>query len=339
MRDQPMQRREFITLLGGAAAASSASWPLVARAQQGNRVRRIGVLMNGIPNEEPYLSWLTTFTQTLQKLGWRERDNVQIDVRWSEGDIERTRAYAEELVGLAPNMILASSTSNLTAVLRATRSIPVVFVQVSDPVAQGFVKSLARPGDNITGFSIYEFSMGGKWVDLLKQMAPSLARVAVMSNPDTAPQSALFLRSIEAAGPSLGVEVAAAPVHNVAEIERAIENLSRQPNSGLVLPTDTFNTLHQDLIIALMRRHRLPTIGASATFVKSGGLMYYGADTEPQFRQAAVYVDRFLKGTKLADLPVQLPTKFTLAINLKAAAALGIDVPLGLLLSVDEVIE
>jgi putative ABC transport system substrate-binding protein len=253
--------------------------------------------------------------------------------------MERTRAYAMELVGLAPDIILVSGTANLTAALRATRSIPVVFTLVSDPVAQGFVASLARPGDNITGFSAYEFSMGGKWVDLLKQMAPSLARVAVMSNPDTAPQSALFVRSIQAAAPLLGVEVAATPVHNAAEIERAIENVSHQPNSGLVIPTDGFMTVHQDLIIALMGRHRLPTISANLSFAKNGGLMFYGIDYDPQFRQAAVYVDRFLKGTKLADLPVQLPTKFRLAINLKAAAALGIDVPMGLLLSVDEVIE
>jgi putative ABC transport system substrate-binding protein len=331
----PMRRREFISFLGGAATA----WPVAARAQQAGRMRRIGVLMNGTQSEEFYLSLLRTFTQTLQKLGWRERDNVQIDVRWSEADMERTRAHAVELVGLAPDIILASSTANLTAVLRTTRGIPVVFTQVSDPVAQGFVASLARPGDNITGFSAYEFPMGGKWLDLLKQMAPTLVRVAVMSNPDTAPQSALFMRSIEAAAASLGVEAAATPVHNAGELERAIENLSRQPNSGLVLPTDAFMTVHQDLIIALTSRHHLPTISASLAFVKNGGLMFYGIDYDPQFRQAAVYVDRFLKGTKLADLPVQLPTKFRLAINLKAAAALGIDVPMGLLLSVDEVIE
>jgi putative ABC transport system substrate-binding protein len=331
-----MRRREFITLLGGAAAA----WPDAARAQQpAGRVRRIGVLSNAAANEETYASLLRTFTQTLQKLGWRDQENVKIDVRWSEGDIERTRAYALELVGLAPDIILPIGTANLTAVLRATRSIPVVFLQVSDPVAQGFVASLARPGDNITGFSAYEFSMGGKWVDLLKQMTPGLGRVAVMSNPDTAPQSALFLRSIEAAAPLLGVEVAATPVHNAAEIERAIESLSRQPNSGLVLPTDSFIDVHHDLIIALTVRHRLPNIAASQVFVRHGGLMSYNINYDPQFRQAAVYVDRFLKGTKLADLPVQLPTNFTLAINLKTAAAFGIDVPLALLLSVDEVIE
>jgi len=328
-----MRRREFIALLGGAAA----TWPLAAYAQQPNRIRRIGGLMNGTPDQDGFL--LKGSTQTLQKLGWRERDNLQFDMRWSEGNAERMRAYAVELVGLSPDIILASSTANLTAVLRATRSIPVMFIQVSDPVAQGFVASLARPGDNITGFSAYEFSIGGKWVDLLKKMTPSLARVGVMSNPDTAPQSALFLRSIEAAASSLGVEVSAAPVRTPAEIEQAIGNLSRQSNSGLILTTDTFTTVHQELIISLTARHRVPTIAASPSFVSKGGLMAYTVDYEPQFRQAAFYVDKFFKGTKLADLPVQTPTKFTLAVNLKTAAALGIEVPLPILMSIDEVVE
>jgi putative tryptophan/tyrosine transport system substrate-binding protein len=330
-----MRRREFITLLGGAVAA----WPNKAGAQQTNRTRRIGMLLTGVPNEEIYQTLLKTFMQTLQKLGWRERDNVQFDTRWSEGDIERTRSYSRELAGLAPDIIVTTGSANLAAVLRATRSIPVVFLQVSDPVAQGFVASLAHPGDNITGFSAYEFSVGSKWVDLLKKMTPRLARVAVMSNPDTAPQSALFLRAIEAAAPALGVEAKAAPVHQVDEIRRTIENLSQQPNSGLMLPTDDFTTVHQALIIELVSRHRVPTIGANLSFVRNGGLMSYTVDYEPQFRQAAFYVDRLFKGAKLADLPVQLPTKFTLAINLKTAAALGIEVPLPILMSVDEVIE
>jgi putative ABC transport system substrate-binding protein len=329
-----IRRREFIAGLGSAAV-----WPLAARAQQPNRVRRIGVLMTGTQKDDYYPSLLRTFMQMLQKLGWRERDNVQFDVRWSEGDVERTRSYAIELVGLAPDIILVTGASNLTAVLRATRSIPVVFALVSDPVAQGFVASLARPGDNITGLSAYEFPTGAKWVDLLKQLAPGLVRIAVMSNPDTSPQSALFLPSIAAAAPLFGVEVAAAPVHTVAEIERTIENLSHQPHSGLVLPTDGFTLVHRELIITLARRHQLPNIGAEPLFSKLGGLMSYFADYDPQFRQAAIYVDRFLRGTKLADLPVQLPTKFTLSINLEAAMTLGFDVPLGLLLSADEVIE
>jgi putative ABC transport system substrate-binding protein len=286
-----------------------------------------------------YQPFMRTFTDTLQKLGWRERENYQLDLRWSEGDVEQKRAFAVELAASAPDVVLTSGSANLAAVLRATRSIPVVFLQVSDPVAQGFVVSLARPGDNITGFAAYEFSIGGKWVDLLKQMSPGLTHVAMMSNPETAPQSALFLRSISAAGKTLGVTVAAAPVHNVAEVENAIENLSQQPNSGLILPTDNFTQVHQDVILKLVTRHRLPNISAFRGMVSRGGLMSYTVDFDPQFRGAAVYIDRFFKGTKLADLPVQLPTKFTLAINLKTAAALGIDVPLALLLSVDEVIE
>ena len=333
-----MQRREVITLLGG-TAAFSVSWPLAARAQQAGRVRRIGMLMNNAPNLPATQSLLQAFTQTLQKLGWRAGENVQFDIRWSEGNVERARAYAVELVGLAPDIILASSTANLTAVLRATRSIPVIFIEVSDPVAQGIVACLARPGDNITGFSAFEFSVAGKWLDLLKQMTPSLARVAVMSNPDTSPQSALFLRAIESAAPTLSAEVIAAPVRSDAEIESAIEDLSRRPNGGLILPTDTFTLVRYDQIGALAARRRLPSIAASRAYVQQGGLMSYDPEFEPQFRQAAFYVDRFLKGTKLADLPVQLPTKYTLTINLKTAAAFGIDVPLGLLMSVDEVIE
>jgi putative tryptophan/tyrosine transport system substrate-binding protein len=332
-----MQRRSFITLLGGAAAISTSAWPRFARAQQPNRARRIGFLMNGRPNEEIYLSYVNVFTQNLQKLGWRDRDNIQVDLRWGEGDVERMRVYAIELVGLAPDIIIASGTPNLTAVLRATRTIPVIFLQVTDPVTQGFVASLARPGDNITGFAAYEASVGGKWLDLLKKMAPNLARVAVMFNPDTSPQSALFLRAIEAAAPVLGVELITAPVHNSAEIERTIENLSRQPNSGLMTLTEM--TPHNPLIVSLVARHGLPAISGSNSYVTDGGLMSYTVDYEPSFRQAAFYVDRFFKGAKLADLPVQLPTRFKLVINMKAAAALGIEVPLPILMSVDEVIE
>src|SRR5262245_61567399 len=309
MTAHSLHRRSFLTLLGGASAAA---WPLAARAQ-GERVRRIGFLMNGRPNEEIYQSYVKVFTQSLQKLGWRDRDNVQIDLRWSENDVGRTRVYAMELVGLAPDIIVASGTANLTAVLRATRSIPVVFLQVSDPVAQGFVTSLARPGDNITGFAAYEFSMGGKWLDLLKKMVPNLARVAVMFNPDTSPQSALFLRAIEAAAPALGVELIAAPVRNTAEIERTIENLSTQPNSGLMMLTEL--TPYNALILSLVARYRLPAISGSNSYVTDGGLMSYTVDYEPPFRQAAFYVDRFFKGAKLADLPVQLPTRYKLVIN------------------------
>jgi putative ABC transport system substrate-binding protein len=227
----------------------------------------------------------------------------------------------------------------LAAVLRTTRSIPVIFTEVSDPVAQGFVASLARPGGNITGFSAFEFTVGGKWLDLLKKMAPSLTRAAVMFNPDTSPQSSLFLRSIEAAGPTLGVEVMAAPVRTRTDIENALDTLSHQPNSGLMLPTDTFTVVHNEMIVALVGRHKLTAISASPLFVRSAGLMTYTVDFEPQFRQAAFYVDRFFKGTHLGDLPVQLPTKYSLLVNLKTAAAYGIEVPLPILMSVDEVVE
>jgi putative ABC transport system substrate-binding protein len=328
-----MRRRDFITLLSGVGAA----WPIAARGQQSGRARRVGFLMNGRPNEGIYLSHLKVFTQTLQTLGWRDRDNVQIDLRWSEGDVESTRVYARELVGLAPDIIVASGTANLTAVLRATRSVPVIFLQVTDPVAQGFVASLARPGDNITGFAAYESSVAGRWLEFLKKMVPSLVRVAVMFNPDTSPQSALFLRAVEVAAPALGVELITAPVHNPPEIERAIENLSRQANVGLMMFTEL--TAYNALILSLVARYRLPAISASNSYVTDGGLMSFTVDYEPSYRQAAVYVDRFFKGAKLADLPVQLPTKYKLLLNMKAAAALGIEVPLPILMSVDEVVE
>ncbi len=334
-----MKRREFITLLGGAAAAPSLFWPRAMLAQQGERIRRVGVLMNGAPTNEAAQSYYAAFTQTLQRLGWRDGQNLRVDLRWSVGDAERMRVYAEELVGLKPDLILSSSTGNLTALLRATRTIPIVFIQVSDPVAQGFVPNLVHPGGNITGFSAYEFSMGGKWVDLLKQIVPGLARIGIMSNPDTSPQSKLFIRSIEAAASSIGAQSVAVPVRDDTEIGRAIESFAREPNVGLVLPTDTFLSQHRKTIVDLTTRYRLPGIYAERSIVSSGGLMCYGIDFDNQFRQAAVYVDRVLKGANPGDLPVQLPTKFTLVINLKAARALGIDVPMGVLLSTDEVIE
>jgi putative ABC transport system substrate-binding protein len=331
-----MRRREFVTLFSGAAVA----WPLMASAQQTSQVRRVGVLMNNVPTASLYQSYLTTFVQALQTLGWRDGQNVHLDVRWSAGDPERTRSNAEKLLASTPDLIVAVTTANLTALLRATRTIPIVFLQVSDPVAQGFVPNLVRPGGNITGFSAYEFSMGGKWLDLLKQMVPNLVRVGVMSNPDTSPQSKLFLRSIEAAGSTFGVTVIAAPVHNDVEIKEAIEGLTRDPNGGLLLPTDTFTAVRGDLILDLTARNRLPVMYTAATTdVRRGGLMYYGIDYTSQFRQAAVYADRILKGANPGDLPIQMPTAFRLVINLKAARVLGIEVPMGLLLRADELIE
>jgi putative tryptophan/tyrosine transport system substrate-binding protein len=331
-----MKRRQFITLLGGAAA-----WPVAARAQQPDRVRRVGVLMNSAATDAAWHSYLIAFVQGLHQSGWTEGQNLRIDIRWSAGDSALARIYAAQLIGLMPDAILASSTTNLMVIQQATSATPVVFVAVSDPVAQGFVANLTRPGGNLTGFGMYEFSVGGKWVDLLKEMAPKLARVGVMFNPDTSPQSKFFMRSIEAAAPSLGVEVITLSVRATGDIEPAIENFARAPNGGLVLPTDSFIRLRQTLIVELASRHRLPAVSADEDFARNGGLMYYGATINllDQFRQAANYVDRILKGTKPGDLPVQRADKYTLGINLKTAKALGLTAPLPLLGLADEVIE
>jgi putative ABC transport system substrate-binding protein len=330
-----MQRREFITLIGGAAAA----WPLVARAQQPGPMRRIGVLMNGVADHPEGPNYLPTFLQALLKLGWTDGQNIRIDYRWSAGDAERARTYATELVALAPDVILSASTTNLIALQQATRTIPIVFIQVSDPVAQGFIPNLAHPGGNLTGFTAFEFLTGGKWLDLLKQITPGIVRVAVVFNPDTSPQSKLFMNSIEAAAPSLGVEAIATPVHETADIEAAMDRFSRQPNGGLIFPTDSFTVMRSEGIVKLATRYRLPSVYALAGFVRNGGLMSYGPDYVDQYRQAAFYVDRILKGGKPGDMPVQEPTKFSLIINVKAAKALDIEVPLGLLIRADEVIE
>ena len=331
-----MKRRQFITLLGGAA-----TWPLAARAQQPERLRRVGVLMNGAATETIPQSYVAAFVRELSQLGWSEGRNLRIDVRWNAGDAALARIYAAQLIGLTPDVILTASTTNLTVVQQATSTIPVVFVQVSDPVEQGFVASITKPGGNLTGFSMFEFSVGGKWVDLLKEIAPSLARVAVMFNPDTSPQSKFFMQSIEAAAPSLGVQASVIPVRATADIEPAFEHLARAPNGGLILPTDSFTNLRIELIADLAARHRLPSISAYDRFPKVGGLMYYGAsiNTLDQFQQAASYVDRILKGTKPGDLPIQRADKYTLVINLKVAKTLGLTVPLPLVGLADEVIE
>jgi len=332
-----MRRRAFITLLGGAAAA----WPLAARAQQAERMRRIGILMNGTATGEAAQSYVAALVQSLRQLGWIEGQNLHVDVRWNAGDAALSRIYAAQLIGLMPDVIVASSTTNLTAIREATNTVPVVFLQVSDPVAQGFVASIAKPGGNLTGFSIYEFSIGGKWLGLLKEVVPALARVGTMFNPDTSPQSKFFLRAIEAAAPSLGLEVVVVPVRAPADIESAFESFVRAPNGGLILTTDTFTNLHQQQIVDLASRHRLPTISANDRFPRDGGLMYYGAslDLLEKYRQAAVYVDRILKGAKAGDLPVEQANKYGLIINLKTAKALGLTVPQTLLALADEVIE
>jgi putative ABC transport system substrate-binding protein len=265
--------------------------------------------------------------------------NLRIDRRLSIGDPDRARTSATELIRLSPDVILSSSTANLTALLRQAPTMPIVFVQVSDPVAQGFVSNLAHPEGNITGLSAYEFSIGGKWTDLLKQMAPGVAHVSLIFNPDTAPQSKFFVSSVEVVAPALAVTVTAAPVHDIADIERAIENVSRQPNGGIIFPTDSFLTINRKLIAETAARHRVPAIYNDRVFTEAGGLMSYGIDYESIFRQAAVYIDRILKGAKPGSLPVQGPTKFNLVVNVKAAKALGIEIPMSLLLNADDYIE
>jgi putative tryptophan/tyrosine transport system substrate-binding protein len=328
-----MRRRQFISLLGGAAA----TWPVAARTQQAGGARRVGVLMNGDENDPETKTYLAAFGQGLRNLGWIEGQNLHIDLRWNVGVAERTRTFATELLRLSPDVILAAGTPSLTALLRQGPAMPIVFMLISDPLAQGFVTNLAHPGGNITGFAQYEFSIGGKWIDLLKQIAPGLARVAIIFNPDTSPT--LWVSSFQAAAPSLGVEVMAAPVRDTAQIERVVENLSGRPNSGLIVPTDTFLRVHRQLIVELAARHRLPAMYFSRLFTAIGGLMSYDADVENQYRQAATYVDRIFKGTKPGDLPVQTPTKFDLVINIKTARALGLTVSNSMQLLADEVIE
>src|SRR6266545_1089878 len=320
-RGDRVNRRKLITLLGAAVG-----WPLEARAQQPDRAKRLGVLMNSAATDATYQSYLAAFTAALHQLGWIEGENIRVDVRWSAGDAALARIYAAQLIGLMPDVILASSTNNLKAIREATSTIPVVFVQVSDPVAQGFVANMTKPGGNITGFSMYEVAIGSKWLDLLKEVAPGLARVALMFNPETSPQSQFFMRSIEAAAPSLGVQSVAVPVRATADIEA---------------PTDSFILLRYRLIAELAARHRLPSISAQSQFAREGGLMSYGADINMtnQLRLAASYVDRILKGAKPGDLPIQRADKYALTINLKTARALGLTVPLPVSGLADEVIE
>ena len=327
-----MRRRDFITLLGGAAAA----WPLAARAQQ---LRRVGALINSTVDDPIYQSRIAEFRRSLRSLGWIEGKNLQLDIRWGELDLETTQRRAVELAALTPDVILASGTGGLAAMQRATRTTPTVFVQVSDPVAQGFVTNIAHPGGNITGFAAYESSLGGKWLDLLKQMVPDLRRAAVMFNPEIAPQSKLLFGAVQAAGQSMGVEVKAAPLHAASDIEPAMARVSQESNAGLVFLPDNFSNAHASMIVQLAARYRLPAIYTERPFVDAGGLMRYAINFEEQFRQAGIYVDRILRGTPVGDLSIQFPTKFTLSINLTTARALDIDVPLSLLLIADEQIE
>ncbi|MEX2035548.1 MAG: ABC transporter substrate-binding protein [Xanthobacteraceae bacterium] len=330
-----MRRREFIACLGGAAAM----WPLAARAQQGQGVRRIGVLVVNAEDNPETKARLAAFRQGLERLGWSEGRNVRIDTRFAPArSADQAQALAKELVALQPDVILAHSTAIAAALQRESRAIPIVFLSVSDPIGTGFIASLARPGGNLTGLMQYEASITGKWLAMLKEIAPRLARAALVANPKTSPYD-YFLRAAEALAPSLAMEIVPSPIENAADIERAISSFARVPNSGLLLPPDSTTIVHRDLIISLATRYRLPAVYALRVFVAAGGLMSYGIDIIDVFRQAASYVDRILRGAKPADLPVQAPTKYETTLNLKTAKALGLDVPPTLIVRADEVIE
>jgi putative ABC transport system substrate-binding protein len=329
-----MRRREFITLIGGAAA-----WPFAARAQQAERIRRVGVLLNLSESDPEAQRLVTAFLGGLSQLSWVEGRNLRIDYRWGRGDVGRSRAFAKELVELSPDVLVAYATPSVVALRQETRSIPVVFASVTDPVGQGLVASLARPGGNITGFAVFEFSLGTKWMEALKQIAPGLRRVTTIFNPTTAPYYPLYLGAIQKAAAAFGVEPLVVEVHDEGEIERAISTLAREPNGGLIAMPDSFNMTHRRTIIALADQYRLPAMYYFPFFATDGGLISYGPDEIDMFRRAAAYVDRILKGANAGDLPVQQPTSFRLVINLKTAKALGIDVPPQLLARADEVIE
>jgi putative tryptophan/tyrosine transport system substrate-binding protein len=328
-----MRRREFIAGLGSAVA-----WPLTARAQQGDRVRRIGVLLPFDENDPFAKLQLSTLTQALAELGWTDGRNVRMDFRWAGGDINRIRAFAQELIGLQPNMIVASSTPVAVALQRETRTIPILFVNVSDPVVSGIVAALNESGGNITGFALYETPLAGKWLELLLEMAPGLRRAAIMFNPDTAPVS-VFMASFETAARSLKVVPIAAPVHDDVEIETAIIGVGHEPLGGLVVMPDTFTVVHRVPIISAAARNNVPTVYPRSDYARDGGLLSYGVDQVDPWRRAAPYVDRILRGAKPSELPVQFSTKFELVINLKTAKALGLIIPQNLLAVADEVIE
>jgi putative ABC transport system substrate-binding protein len=335
MRFDQLKRREFITLLGSAAAA----WPLAARAQQPDGMRRIGVLMHLPENDPEAQARMRAFRQGLQQLGWVEGRNVRIDYRFGAADVDRARRSAAELIALAPDVIQASGTGPMAAVQQATRTVPIVFAQVPDPVNAGFVDSLARPGGNATGFSVFEeYGTSGKWLELLKEVAPQVTRVAVLRDPTIA-SGIGQTGAIQSVAPSLGVQVSPVGVRDASEIERAIATFGHGANGGLIVLGAPLAIMQRDLISALAARHRLPAVYPVRLFVAAGGLISYGPDSIDPYRRVAGYVDRILKGEKPADLPVQNPTKFELVINVKTANALGITVPTALLVRADEVIE
>jgi putative tryptophan/tyrosine transport system substrate-binding protein len=329
-----MKRRDFITLLGGAAAA----WPLAARAQQRERMRRIGVLLPATANDAQYQARVGAFLQALALLGWTIGRNVQVDTRWATANVAEVRRHAAELVALAPDVILAHGGGPVAAVQQATHTVPIVFPIAGDPVGSGLVDSLARPGGNATGFLEFEYSIGGKWLELLKEIAPSVNRAAVLRDTTLGTGAGQFA-AIQAVAPLLRMEVIPVNVQKAAEIERAIATFARSSNGGQIVTGGGATQLHRDLIITLAARHKLPAVYNERTFVAGGGLISYGPDYLDQYRLAAGYVDRILKGEKPADLPVQAPTKYELVINLKTAKALGLEIPSSVLARADEVIE
>jgi putative ABC transport system substrate-binding protein len=330
-----VRRRDFITLLGGAAAA----WPLAARAQQTERVRRIGVLTFSAEGDEEGQSSVAAFREELRKLGWIEGRNSEIDIRWAAADVELMKAFAKELVTLQPDLILTSSTAATAAMLQETRTIPIIFVLVADPVGSGFVASLPRPGGNATGFTPIVGSLGGKWVELLKEIAPRVTRVTLLFNPPTATFIEGFVNPFKAAAASVGAEAIVSPVNDMAALESVVAAEAHEPSSGLVVIPDAFTVRHRAEITALAAHHHVPAVYWSRSFAEVGGLISYGPYILDEYRRAASYTDRILKGSKPSDLPVQAPVKFELVVNLKIAKALGLDAPPSLLARADEVIE
>jgi putative tryptophan/tyrosine transport system substrate-binding protein len=328
-----MKRREFITLLGGAAA-----WPLAARAQQGDRMRRIGVLMNTTADDPEGQARIAAFHQGLQESGWTLGRNARIDVRWGAFDADSSHRYATELVALVPEVVVVSTSAAMGALQQMTRSVPIVFVNLVDPVGAGYVESLARPGGNATGFTAFEYGLSGKWLELLKEIAPSVTRAAVLRETAVAAGVGQYA-IIQAVAPSLGIELRPIDLRDRGEIERGVVTFAREPNGGLIIVGSPSAVVHRNLFITLAARHRLPAVYPFPYFAHSGGLISYGPDLVPPFRRAAGYVDRILKGEKPADLPVQAPTKYELVVNLKTAKALGLDIPPTVLARADTVIE
>lgn len=328
-----MNRRDVFILLGGAAA-----WPAFANAQQAVLVRHVGILMITDPGDPEAQADRKAMTEELGRRGWQDGQNLKLDFRWAAGDPKRLPALVAELIATKSDLIVAQGTPGLAAAGKATRDIAIIFTNVTDPVGQGFVQSLARPTGNMTGFALFEFSMGGKWLELLKMLAPAAGRVGMLFNPRMAPYAKLYFKSIEAAAPRFGVSLFSVPVEDEQAVERGLAELEGE-RSGMIVLLDAFTHVHRDFIIAQVARRKIPTIFTARFFADSGGLVAYGADITEQFRQAAGYVDRILKGAKPADLPIQQPTKFELVINLKTAKTLGIEVPPTLLSRADEVIE